>query len=104
MIDLTPIMQAVIGLCAALITAYFIPWLKAKAGQAKTERLFRMTEIAVRAAEEMFETSGEKRDYVLKYFAERGFTLPADELRATLEAAVYEMNQAAKEQTVDADW
>ena len=101
MIDLTPILQAIIGLCAALITVYFIPWLKEKAGQEKTARLMRMTEIAVRAAEQMYEASGDKLNYVLQYLAQHGFTLSADELRAAVEAAVYDMNQAA--QTVDAE-
>lgn len=100
-INFTPVLQASISLCAALITAFLIPWLKTKAGQERTERLFKMTGIAVRAAEQMFETSGEKLDYVLKYLKERGFDVSADELRATVEAAVYEMNRAV--QTVDAN-
>lgn len=99
MINLTPILQAVVSLCAALITAFLIPWLKAKAGQERTERLFKMTGIAVRAAEQMYKTSGEKLDYVLKYLKERGFDVSADELRATVEAAVYEMNNALVEHT-----
>ncbi len=102
-VDLTPVLQAVIGLCAALITWRVIPWIKEKAGKERVERLLKITGIAVRAAEEMFQESksgAAKLDYVLKYLKERGFTLSADELRATVEAAVYEMNQAA--QTVDA--
>lgn len=98
-INLTPVLQAVISLCAALITAFLIPWLKAKAGQERTERLFKMTGIAVRAAEQMYETSGEKLNYVLKYLKERGFDVSPDELRATVEAAVYEMNNAVMEYT-----
>lgn len=102
-IDLTPILQAVICLCSALITWRVIPWFKEKAGRERVERLLKITGIAVRAAEEMFrenKSGAEKLDYVLKYLQQRGFTLSADELRATVEAAVYELNRAA---TVDAD-
>ena len=39
MIDLTPIMEAIIALVAAVITAFVIPWLKGKIDADKLEKL-----------------------------------------------------------------
>ena len=103
-INLTPVLQAVVSLCAALITWRVVPLLQEKWGRERVERLLKTTGIAVRAAEEMFRESksgAAKLDYVLKYLKERGFDVSADELRATVEAAVYQMNNALSE-SVDA--
>lgn len=96
MIDLTPILQALIGLCAALVTVYLIPWLKEKAGRERLEKLYRLAGVAVQAAEQIYGggTGKEKRDYVLAYLRAHGFNLSVDELRTALEAAVHQMNAA----------
>lgn len=96
-INLTPILQAVIGLCAALITRYLIPWIKDRAGQERTWRLCQAATIAVQAAEQ-FSKSGrtDKLNYALDYLRKRGFDLSPDELRAAVESAVFEMNRAAQ--------
>lgn len=101
-INLTPLLQAVIGLCAAMITRYLIPWIKARTGQERTWRLCQAATIAVQAAEQFCKGgSSEKLNYALGYLREHGFDLSPDELRAAVESAVFEMNRAA--QTVDAD-
>lgn len=96
MLDLTPLLQAIIGLCAAAITLYAIPWLKQKAGQERTQRLYNLAKIAVSAAEQMYgpETGKEKAEYVMDYLRKHGFNVSVEELRGALEAAVYEMNAA----------
>lgn len=96
MIDLTPLLQAIIGMCAAVITAYTIPWIKEQAGLAKTRRLYDAAAIAVRAAEQIYGSgSGEKKmKYVMDYLEQHGFRLSVEELRNALEAAVHEMNAA----------
>ena len=96
MIDLTLIIQALIGLCATLITAYLIPWLKEKAGREKLEKLYRLAGIAVQAAEQLYGggTGDEKREYVLDYLRAHGFDLSTEELRTALEAAVHQMDEA----------
>ena len=38
-IDLTPIVEAIIALLAAVITAYALPWLKARLGNEKFDQL-----------------------------------------------------------------
>ncbi|MBP5719334.1 MAG: holin [Abditibacteriota bacterium] len=94
MVDITPILQAVIALCTTVVTAYAIPWIKAKAGQAKTERLYNAAKIAVRAAEQIYrEGEGkEKMKYVMEHLNKHGFRLSPEELRNSLEAAVLELN------------
>lgn len=93
-IDITPILQAVIALCATFVTVYAIPWIRAKAGQAQTEQLYTAAGIAVRAAEQMYGAGvgKDKADYVMNYLKQHGFHLSPEELRNALEAAVLEMN------------
>ena len=51
MIDLTPIMEAIIALVAAVITAFVIPWLKGKIDADKLEKIELWVTVAVEAAE-----------------------------------------------------
>ena len=97
LINLSPVAELLISAAALVATRYLIPWLKEKAGRERTARLMRCAEIAVHAAEQMYQESGSgkaKLDYVLKCLRERGFDLSPDELRAAAEAAVYEMSSA----------
>lgn len=75
MIDITPLVNAVLGILATLITAYLIPWLKAKAAESKSN----MTEnqlyfykllagIAVDAAQQIYCDNKQKLEYALKTF------------------------------------
>ena len=62
MTDLTPIFNAVIALLAALLTAFVIPWLKRKTSAQEREELLRWVEIAVAAAEQIWDsTQGEEK-------------------------------------------
>ena len=38
-IDITPVMEAVVALVAAIITAFVIPWLKGKIDAVKLEKI-----------------------------------------------------------------
>ncbi len=97
MVDITPVVNAVIALCAAIISAFVIPWLREKAGRERLERLYRLTEIAVNAAEQLYGSAAgmEKRQYVLDFLNARGYKLTVEELSGALEAAVFQMNKAA---------
>ena len=78
MIDLTPIMEAIIALVVAVITAFVIPWLKGK----------------IEAAEQLYNGTGrgeEKKAYVVKFLQEKGFTLDPDSLDKLIEAAVFNL-------------
>lgn len=86
MIDLTPIVQAVLAVLAALITAFVIPWIKAKATVQQRELLERGVKTAVFAAEQVY-GSGWGRDkmrYAEEYLRKRGYTVDIDLIEATV--------------------
>ena len=95
MTDLTPIVNAVIALIAAIITTFLIPWIKSKIDAAKLAQIVEWVGIAVRAAEQIYNESGmgeKKKQYVLDFLAEKGFTLDPNSINAMIEAAVKELN------------
>lgn len=85
-IDLTPIIQAIFALLAALVTYKLIPWIKAKTTAEQRQLLMAMTSTLVFAAEQLYGAGNgeDKLDYVVAQLEERGFT--AD--RAAIEAIV----------------
>lgn len=96
MIDLTPVLQAVISLCAALTTAFIVPWLRQKAGRERTARIYEITKIAVNAAEQLYGAGAgkEKAQYVINYLHSHGYDIDEEELKAALESAVYNIGKA----------
>lgn len=95
MTDLTPIVNAVITLIAAIITTFLIPWIKSKIDAAKLAQIVEWVGIAVRAAEQIYNESGmgeKKKQYVLDFLADKGFTLDPNSINAMIEAAVKELN------------
>ena len=61
MIDLTPIMEAIIALVVAVITAFVIPWLKGKIDADKLEQIKLWVTVAVEAAEQLYNGTGTRR-------------------------------------------
>lgn len=59
------IMDSVFTILSVLITAYVIPWIKSKIGALKYAQLVEYTEIAERAAKELFKDNSDKREYVI---------------------------------------
>ena len=95
MTDLTPIVNAVITLIAAIVTTFLIPWIKSKIDAAKLAQIVEWVGIAVRAAEQIYNESGmgeKKKQYVLDFLADKGFTLDPDSINAMIEAAVKNLN------------
>lgn len=85
-IDLTPILEAIIGLAAALITYKLLPWIKARTTAEQQALLQATVRTLVFAAEQIY-GAGEganKLDYVVNELAARGFAVD----RAQIEAAV----------------
>ncbi len=54
MTDLTPVINAVIALIAAIITAFVIPWIRRNTTQKDREELLKWVEIAVMAAQQLY--------------------------------------------------
>lgn len=93
-IDLTPIVQAIIALLAALVTHKLIPWINSKTTEKQRENLEAAARTAVFAAEQIYGAGGgeKKLEYAIDKLRESGFDLDKDALRAAIEAAVYGMN------------
>lgn len=86
MIDLTNMFNAVLALLAAIITAFVIPWIKAKATEKQLDLLAKATKTAVFAAEQVY-GSGWGRDklrYAEEYLSKRGYTVDVDMIEATV--------------------
>jgi len=93
-------LKLVISVCAALITAYAVPYLKTLKNDARYERMLDMVALAVRAAEQTITGSGQgavKKAEVVKFVSEwlygKGINITEDELDQLIEAAVYSMKQ-----------
>ena len=96
MYDITPIIEAVAALIAALITAFLVPYIKSKTTAEQQKEINAWVKIAVAAAEQIFAGSGrgeEKKEYVVQWLKDRGITVDAEKIDAMIEAAVYELNQ-----------
>ena len=95
-IDLTPIINAVIALVAAIIARYLIPWIKERTTAEKREDLYAWVEIAVAAAEQLYKASEgpQKKDYVLKFLSSHGFDVDLDDIDMAIEAAVLALHSA----------
>ena len=95
MTDLTPILNAVIALLAALITALVIPWIKRKTSAQDREELLRWVEIAVAAAEQIWGSAQgeEKKKAVADFLREKGFSFSEREIDSAIEAAVLQLHR-----------
>lgn len=93
-IDLTALVQAVIALIGALISAFVIPWLKRKISAEKLAEVSTWVEIAIEAAEQLYEGSGrgaEKKEYVIQFLQQKGYTVDMAAIENMIEAAVYNL-------------
>lgn len=96
MIDLTPILEAIIALIVALITYKVIPWIKAKTTESQQAILMATVRTLVYAAEQLYGAGKgkEKFTYVRQKLQEKGFDVDVD----AIEAAVKEITiEIAKE-------
>lgn len=96
MTDITPIVNAVITLVVAAISAFLIPWIKSKIETEKLNQIMSWVTIAVEAAEQIYRESGmgaKKKAYVLDFLAKKGITLDVDSIDAMIESAVLDLKQ-----------
>ena len=92
-IDITPIIEALIGLVSLIITGFLIPFLKQRLSNEKRERLRSWVSIAVAAAEQLMKnkTGLEKKEYVVSFLLSKGLVFDIDEVTAMIEAEVYKL-------------
>ena len=97
MIDITPIIEAIITLVFLCITTFLIPYIKSKTTSAQQEQIQAWVNIAVMAAEQLIQGSGmgaEKKEYVIKWLNKHNITFDAEKLDAMIEAAVYKLTNS----------
>ena len=93
-INMTEIVQALITLLAALISAVIVPYFKGKSGEQNMTNFLRWVEIAVAAAEQIYaQTDGEKKKrYVLNYLYSKGVEVDEADIDNAIEAAVLKLH------------
>lgn len=93
-INITPIVQAAIVLIASIVTTFVVPWIRSKVKNEDMAIFLRWVEIAVAAAEQLYEsTEGElKKEYVLTYLRDKGYSVDVDDLENAIEAAVLKLH------------
>lgn len=99
MTDITNIVAAIVMLLVAAATTFLIPLLKKKMDASKFEELKKWAEVGVQAAEMIYKGTGlgaQKKEYVLEFLEERGYSIDTEVINAVIEAAVLDMKNAAK--------
>ena len=91
MTDLTPIINIIIALLGALVTAFVIPWIKRKLSKEDQENLIFWVKIAVSAAQQI--SGAERLKYVLNFLKSKGFDVDLPEVQAAIEAEVLRLHQ-----------
>lgn len=96
MIDLTPIVEAIIGLAVTLITVFLIPWLQNRFGVESLEKARNLVQIAVYAAEKLYGAGHgkEKLAYAEQVLAENKIKLDTETIMAMIDAEIKKMEQA----------
>lgn len=95
MVDITPIVNAVIALIAAIISAFLIPWIKANTTEQQRQTILELIKIAVAAAEQIYQGEGrgeEKKQYVLDFLASKGIAVDDEAINAAIESYVQQIN------------
>ena len=93
------VLKIVISVCAALITAYVIPYIKTLRNDKRYESLLEMVEVAVKAAEQSLKNEtgefkkSEVLNFVSKWMDEHGIYVDTAQLDQLIEAAVFAMRQ-----------
>lgn len=101
MFDITVVIEAVIALIVALVSAFVIPWLKEKKNSEKYAQIFSIAEQVVGAAwelditGELVELGTTKVEYAWteakKILARKNITVDDDELKAYIKNAVAQL-------------
>jgi hypothetical protein len=94
-IDLTPIINAVIAILAAVITIYVLPWVKSNTTAKQREDMLVWVEIAVSAAQQLYHSAdgATRLTYALELLEEKGFDINDVAVKDAVEAAVLKLHQ-----------
>lgn len=94
MIDLTPVLEALVSLVVVIITCVIVPYIRKKTSQETFDEIREWVKIAVLAAEQIYTGSGrgtEKKAYVVDFLKSKGFTIDSASVDALIESCVKEL-------------
>ena len=97
-IDMTRVVEAIIGLIGLLLSTWLIPLLRAKVTEAKWKNAMFWVKLAVEAAEKIYNEQGMgdlKKKYVEEFLAKHNIKLDEDQIDVAIEAAVLQIQEAA---------
>ncbi len=94
MIDLTPLINALLAAATIAVSLFLIPWLRSKTTAEQRADLLHWVDIAVAAAQQLYhQCSGQTRlDYALSLLAEQGYNVDLRQVRDAVEAAVLKLH------------
>ena len=88
MIDLTKIVEMIIGLAVAIVTGLLIPLLRQRMTAGQQEKLDTVIEVAIRSAEQLYGAGmgREKLKAALDYIESKGYTVDLQQVEAAVQA------------------
>ena len=97
--ELTELVKMLIELVAAVASMWLVPWLKAKCNAEQVADMLRWVEIAVSAAEQLYDAAqgSAKKQYVVSFLEERGYRVDENEVDLAIEAAVLRLHRELTE-------
>lgn len=96
MINITPILSAVVALCTVILTVFLVPWIRANVSDSDLAEALEWVQIAVAAAEQLYDSSEgkTKKEYVQNFLTANGIVIDEAALDAAIEAAVLELHSS----------
>lgn len=93
--DITELVKSGIELVVVVASMWLIPWIRAKLGAEKTTEMLRWIEIAVNAAEQLYDVSqgGIKKSYVMDFLTGKGYDVKTKEVDLAIESAVLKLHK-----------
>ena len=108
LVNITPIILAVIALCTVLLTSFVIPKLKTKHPQEEIDKALNQLEVyknvatlACRMVEQLYPGMAqtkfnEARNFMIDYLTKAGIEIDEDQVTAAIESAVLEINKTLR--------
>lgn len=108
LVNITPIILAIIALCTVLLTSFVIPKLKAKHPQEEIDKALNQLEVyknvamlACRMVEQLYPGMAqtkfnEARNFMVDYLTKAGIKIDEDQVTAAIESAVLEINKTLR--------
>lgn len=96
MTDISGILEAIITLIFAVVSAFVIPYIRKRMSESSFYVLQEWVRIAVEAAEMIYNGSGkgeEKKKYVVDFLKKKGFTFDEKSLEALIESSVLQLQE-----------